>query len=83
MTVDEIVADAVASFTADGLGWYDGISWLTDENTSATDRDAAYPRVFARLVENGRAAGMQDPIIAHAGNGHYSVMENRHREKPR
>ena len=77
MTVDEIVAAQVASFQADGLAWYDGISWLTAKDASATDCDAAYVRVFARLIENGRSAGMHDPVIAHAGNGHYLIMEQR------
>jgi hypothetical protein len=82
VTVDEIVADQVAAFQADGLAWYDGMSWLTAEVASAADRDAAYERVFAKLIENGRAAGMRDPVIAHAGNGHYAVVEGDLQEKP-
>lgn len=75
MTVDEIVVAQVASFQADGLAWYDGISWLMIKDASVADCDAAYKRVFARLIENGYSAGMRDPVIAHAGNGHYAVVE--------
>lgn len=73
-TVNEIVEEAIASFQAGGLYWYDGVSWLTERDITSADRETVYERVFARLIANGREAGMCEPHIHHNGNGHYVVV---------
>ena len=74
-TLEEIVDEEAASFRAGGLYWYDGLSWLTEQEIASADREAAYERVFARLLDNGKTAGMIAPHVHHNGNGHYVVVE--------
>lgn len=73
--LDEVVDAEIASFRDGGLYWYDGLSWLTEQEITSGDRESAYGRVFARLLDNGRASGMLTPYIHHNGNGHYVVVE--------
>lgn len=76
MTVDEVVEKEIATFQNNGTYWYDGISWIPRADMVDADRDAAYERVWAQLVENGRNLGYKEPYVHHNGNGHYVVADH-------
>lgn len=82
MTVDEVVSKEIEGFAKpNGLAWCDGISWIPKTQLNDADRDAAYEKVFAALLENGRKFGCKDPIVHHNGNGHYVVCERNPKDK--
>lgn len=60
-----------------GTSWWDGISMIPKDKISDTLRRRAERAIFDQLMQNGEAAGMKNPFMQHAGNGHCSVIDQQ------